>query len=210
MIPVEEVNKYIDLVCKYVFKKGISKDTKCYVRTHCDGYCLKHFKLMQKSINKVKKEKCSYMTINGICKRSCESDKSTCKYHKQGDFKIVQNENDKKKLKKKLKRMKYKERKKSKISKEIKIEYIDKSVDMFGFPKSNKRKSPFPNEELIIDNKTYKNIYYLWKPVQKQVHLYCIDITSNKEEIIICSIDKFQEMLLRIYTKETVDNYFGW
>lgn len=45
--------------------------------------------------------------------------------------------------------------------------HINEGKDVFGLPKSNKRKSPFPNEEIIINNILYKNIYYLWKAVQK-------------------------------------------
>lgn len=58
MIPFQEVGNYVDMVCKYEFKKGISKGSVCCVRNYCDGYCLKHLKLVQKSKNKIKKEKC--------------------------------------------------------------------------------------------------------------------------------------------------------
>jgi hypothetical protein len=211
MVPVKEVDKYVNMVCKYVFKKGESIGNVCYVRNYCNGYCKKHFKLIEKT--KIKKEKCAYITKNGNCNRSCEDGKNTCKYHKEGsNCKIVQNENEKKKMKKKLKRIKYKQNKKfknSKINKDIKIEYINEGTDIFGFLKSNKRKSPFPNEEIIIDNTLYKNSYYEWSAVNKNVKIYCIN-KENKDnkKIFIYSINQFEEILSNIYTKETVNRYF--
>jgi hypothetical protein len=51
-INIEKVSEYSDLVCKYIFKKGKSNGDRCYVRNYCNGYCLKHFKLVQKVAHK--------------------------------------------------------------------------------------------------------------------------------------------------------------
>lgn len=265
-IDIEKVSDYSDLVCKYVFKKGDSKGNTCYVRNYCDGYCLKHFKLVQKSAEKDNINKCQYITKNGLCGRKA-TDQNTCKYHKidkkKSDIKIVPIDNLKKnnynklicyyndyndkitinnisiidifpinkvnnsllicynndgslfkkylsKLKKKIKKRKYKKQKKRKINANIKIEYFNEGKDPFGFPISFKRKSPFPNEEITIDNILYKNSYYEWYNVKKKVYLYCIDKKNNNKKIFIYSINRFEEMLLDIYTKETVNRYFGY
>jgi hypothetical protein len=104
--------------------------------------------------------------------------------------------------------MKKKKSDKLKINANIKIEYINHGYDFLGFPISTKRKSPFPDGKISIDGIIYINSYYKWKPVQKEVHLYCINIENNEEKIIIYSIYIFEKMLLDIYTKETVNNYF--
>ena len=42
------------------------------------------------------------------------------------------------------------------------------------------------------------------------IDLYCIDKKNNNKKIFIYSINRFEEMLLDIYTKETVNRYFGY
>jgi hypothetical protein len=264
-INIKNITEYDGVVCKYIFKKGNSFGERCYVRNYCEGYCLKHFKLVQKSELNKKIPKCKYETKNGRCGRKCINS-NTCKYHKldkkeklfsknileknkinklicyYNDFKdkkkinniiindniVIKNNknpllicyyNDNslfkeyiKKIKKKIKKKKYKEKKKlekKKIDANIKIKYFNEGKDILGLPICSKRKSPFPNEEIIIDNIRYKNCYYEWKPFQKEVHLFCINLENNNKKIFIYSINQFEKMLLDIYTKETVDNYFG-
>lgn len=266
-LDIKNVSEYDDFVCKYIFKKGESKETRCYVRNYCDGYCIKHFKLVQKSELNKNIPRCLYETINGKCRRKC-LDGNTCKYHKinkkedlflinipekvnksnnlicyNNDYKdkkyinniiikdniyinktsqplLICYNNDNtlfkdyiKKIKKRIKKKIYKNKKKiekKKINADIKIEYFNEGKDNFGFPISNKRKSPFPNDEIIIDNILYKNCYYEWIPFHKQVKLYCINIENRIKKIFIYSLDQFEEMLLSIYTKDTVYNYFGY
>lgn len=265
-IDIKQAKEYNDLVCKYVFKKGKDENKRCYVRNYFNGYCLKHFKLVQKSELNKNTPRCQYKTINGICKRKCINDK-TCKYHKKNkkddlflekieekvkinklicyynDYKdknkiknivikddIYVNNRSKpllicygndnslfkdyiKKNKKRMKKRKYRKKKKLdklKINANIKIEYINEGYDLLGFPILIKRKSPFPDGKIIIDGILYINSYYEWKPVQKEVHLYCINLENNDEKKIVYSIDIFEKMLLDIYTKETVYKYFGY
>lgn len=257
-IDIDRVEEYADLVCKYIFKKGLSKGNRCYVRNYCDGYCLKHFKLVQKVAqklnivqkvaqklnNKINCNKCKNNEINKkeliINTKSVNYNKLIC-YYNEYNFKntinsiiikdnIIVNKPSNpllicynnenllfkeyiKKIKKRMKKLKYKKKKKlekKKINTDIKIEYINEGYDIFGFHKSDKRKSPFPNEEIIIDNILYKNKYYLWRPVQKEVHLHCINQKTNNEILLVLTIYDFIEKLQNIYTKETVDNYFGY
>lgn len=268
-LSIDLKSEYDKFVCKYTFKKGNSLGERCYVRNYCEGYCLKHFKLVQKYESNKNTPRCQYKTKNGPCIRKC-LDGITCKYHKinkkekfvlgnipekvkkvkinnlicyYNDYKekkkidniiikdnlLINNRstplllcyyNDNllfkeyiKKLKKRMKKLKYKKRRKenkNKINADIKVEYIDKGKNVFGLPTSFKRKSPFPNEEIIINNIRYKNIYYLWKAIQKEVHLYCINIENGIEKIFIYSIYQFEEIMLSIYNKETVNNYFGY
>jgi hypothetical protein len=265
-IDINNISKYSDLVCKYRFKKGNSLGDVCYVRNYCDGYCLKHFKLVQKYESKRNTPRCQYETINGRCRRKT-LESITCNYHKlnkkedlflesipkkvkinnlicyYNDYKdkkqidniiikdniLINNRsiplllcynNDNtlfkgylSKLRKRLKKKNYKNKRKmekKKINSNIKIEYFNEGKDILGFSISNKRKSPFPNEEIIIDNILYKNSYYEWKPVKKEAILYCINIEKNIKKIFIYSLDQFEEMLHNIYTKETVSRYFGW
>lgn len=89
-IDIKKISEYNDLVCKYIFKKGINLGSRCYVRNHCDGYCLKHFKLVQKyEINK-NTSRCKYKTINGYCNRKCIN-KNICKYHKSTNKEEIEN-----------------------------------------------------------------------------------------------------------------------
>lgn len=262
-INIKQIAEYNDFVCKYIFKKGKDENNRCYVRNYCDGYCLKHFKLVQKSELNKNTPRCQYKTINGICKRKCVNN-NTCKYHKinkkedlflenieekviinklicyYNDYKdknkiknivikdniyinnrskplLICYNNDNllfkdyiKKIKKRMKKKKYREKKKSKINANIKIEYINNGYDFLGFPISTKRKSPFPDGKITIDGILYRNSYYEWKPVQKEVKLYCKNIKNDNKKIFIYSIEQFERMLYDIYTKETVDNYFGY
>lgn len=80
-IDIKNISEYNELVCKYIFKKGESIGKRCYVRNYCDGYCLKHFKLVQKyEINK-NIPRCKYKTQNGYCNRKFINT-NICKYHK--------------------------------------------------------------------------------------------------------------------------------
>lgn len=266
-INIENIKEHDHLVCKYTFKKGESLGKRCYVRNYKEGYCIKHFKLVQKYEQIKKIPKCQYKTKKGNCNRKCIN-KNTCIYHKINrkehlinitknkekhksvkllcyyndykDKKQIENlvikdnicinipsipllicyNNDNtlfkkyiSKLKKRIKKKTYKNKKKlekKKINSNIKIEYFNEGKDKYGFPICFKRKSPFPNEQIYIDNVLYKNSYYEWKPVQKEVHLCCINIENNIKKAFIYSIKQFEEMLLNIYTEKTVNNYFGY
>lgn len=242
-IDINRVEEYADVVCKYIFKKGLSKGNRCYVRNYCDGYCLKHFKLVQKVAqklnNKINCNKCKNNEINKNTKR-VNYDKLICYYNENNSKKAINsiiikdniivnkpsnpllicynNENLLfkeyiKKMKKRMKKLKYKKNKKlenKKINADIKIEYINEGKDEFGFHISTKRKSPFPDGEVIIDGILYRNSYYEWKAIKKEVHLYCINIKNGKKKIFIYSLDQFEKMINDIYTKETVSRYFGW
>lgn len=68
-INIERVHEHSDLVCKYIFKKGISKGNRCYVRNYRDGYCLKHFKLVQKIAQNINNNKYGKKgSNNNLCK----------------------------------------------------------------------------------------------------------------------------------------------
>jgi hypothetical protein len=248
-IDINRVEEYADFVCKYIFKKGLSKGNKCYVRNYCDGYCLKHFKLVQKIAQKLNnKINCNKCKNNEINKKELSIkdtkrvnyDKLICYYNEYNSKKAINsiiikdniivnkpsnpllicynNENLLfkeyiKKMKKRMKKLKYKKMKKlenKKINADIKIEYINEGKDEFGFPISTKRKSPFPDGKIIIDGILYRNSYYEWKAVKKEVHLYCINIKNDIKKIFIYSLDQFEKMIHNIYTKETVSRYFGW
>jgi hypothetical protein len=265
-LSIDYKSEYDDFVCKYIFKKGESTGDRCYVRNHMNGYCLKHFKLVQRYDFKKNIPRCQYETINGLCKRKCINE-NNCKYHKSNkktnlyfsglyenkkhqkllcyhnDYKekkkidniiikdniLINNRspplllcynNDNllfkeyiKKSKKRMKKLKYKKRRKGenkKINADIRIDFINEERDVFGMSILNKRRSPFPNGEIKIDNILYKNSYYEWKPIQKEVKLYCINIENGIKKIFIYSIDQFEKMLHDIYTKETVFRYFEW
>jgi hypothetical protein len=114
-------------------------------------------------------------------------------------------------LKKKLKKLKYKKNKKNrnkKISSNIRMEYINEGHDKYGFPISNKIKSPFPEDIITISNIKYKCLYYTFFRPKKEIKLYLERLDNSVEEVIIYDYYEFEKILLSIYDKQTVYNYF--
>lgn len=70
------------------------------------------------------------------------------------------------------KRLKNKIRKKNQKlnrlkTKNIKLEYLYEGLEPFGFPISNKIKSPFPNNKVIVKNKEYKCKSYTFSRIKR-------------------------------------------
>lgn len=98
---------------------------------------------------------------------------------------------------------------KTKIKADIKIEYFYEGKK-YGIPIYRKRKSPFPNSEIVIDNIIYINCYYEFDIIKKEVRLYCKNKKKQNKIIFVYTIKQFENMLKDIYTKDTVDKYFDY
>lgn len=130
-----------------------------------------------------------------------------CFYNENTIFKDYIRKN-KKRIKNKNKKKKQKLNKLK--TKNVKLEYLDEGLDPFGFPKSNKIKSPFPNNKVIIKNKEYKCKYYTFLRIKKEITLYLIDQSNDKEVNIVLDYYEFEKILINIYNKDFVNEYFGF
>lgn len=117
-------------------------------------------------------------------------------------------------IRKNKKRIKNKNKKKNQKlnrlkNKNIKLEYIDEGLDSFGFPISNKIKSPFPYDKVCIKNIEYKCRYYTFSRIKKEIKLFLIRLNNNEEEIIFYDYYEFEKLLINVYNKDFVNEYFG-
>lgn len=115
----------------------------------------------------------------------------------------------KKRIKNKNKKLKKKVKKLNRLKCEnIKLTYLD--INSLGFPFTDRIKSPFPDNKVIINNILYECSYYTFSRIHNEIKLYLIRLYNKKEEIITYNYYDFEKLLISIFGKSFVDTYFGY
>lgn len=217
-IDIKNISEYNDLVCKYIFKKGINLGSRCYVRNHCDGYCLKHFKLVQKYEINQNTSRCKYKTINGYCNRKCIN-KNICKYHKSTNKEEIENFSLKTKYNNEYKLIcyynDYKDKKKINnliIKDDIYTKYNNTQLLICYNNENSLFKSYLSKLKKKLKKKKYKeNKKNKNKTIENTVeNMNFSDIFDEAKEIRNYNIIKYELNILVLTDKKFIKQMFDW
>jgi hypothetical protein len=97
----------------------------------------------------------------------------------------------------------YIDKKMNKINKNINVSFVK---DVKG---KTYAKNPFPDGFLIENKYVCKCYTYIIKDNIEKIKIYLVNPENKKDfKINIIDIRELNDMMLLVYTKETVDNYF--